>query len=667
MERLRLGRNARRGAKLAERGPGEAQEDAVVVDLRLDVDAGSLAQRIGQRQRPRAVDAPAERRVHDRARLAHGIRKRLDDDLLIRRDAAERVELAIDVIMQVDRGVTVQQVRLAQPRDDLLRLVLVQPDLRRHLATQPPDAHTQFVGPPRIIAVPERHPRQMARSIGDDYPVVLDRHDAPDVRAEQEGVARPRLEDKLLIQRADARLPVSEVDIICAGVGDGAGVVERQQPRAGQRRQPVVDAVPRDARAQRRVADAADALEAARQHRQHGFPCARGQVCVRICLPDEPVERIGIPRLHGDGREHLLGQHVQRVARGGRLLDIPRAHPGRDGCRLHEVLAMRRVDAPATRLPDHVARPPDALEPLAHALGRLELDDEVHHADVDAQFQRPRADQRGKPPCLEVFFHLAPRLARHAAVVRADGPLRADGKHAAVARDAARRQRLGAARRDFLRTFRRNLRVEPVRGPLRQPAIVGEDERGAVAHHVAQHLRDNGRPDGRAGQVAEILHRRHDLQVERLPVTRVHDSHGPGCWRSLSLPGPRSPGCACRFAVRQRVERLTPQEPRGLLQRAHGCGQPDALDASTGEVFEPFEAQREMHSALLPDESVDFVHDDRPHGLEHIAGARAGQDQVERFRRGDEDVRRLAHHRLAGRGRGVARAHGDVQRRKRLT
>ena len=111
------------------------------------------------------------------------------------------------------------------------------------------DALAQVVRPPGVVAAPERHARHLARRrLGDDA-VVGDLERAPDLRAEQEGVALARLEDELLVQLADLGAPVGQHQRVGAAVGDRAAALDRQAARAGQGGQPVVHAVPGDAAA----------------------------------------------------------------------------------------------------------------------------------------------------------------------------------------------------------------------------------------------------------------------------------------------------------------------------------------------------------------------------------------------------------------------------------
>ena len=69
-----------------------------------------------------------------------------------------------------------------------------------------------------------------------------------------------------------------------------------------------------------------------------------------------------------------------------------------------------------------------------------------------------------------------------------------------------------------------------------------------------------------------------------------------------------------------------------------------------------------MRAALRPGDGVDLVDDHRLDRAEELARLR-GQQEKERLRRRDQDVRRVPQHRRALLLRGVARAHADAQLR----
>ena len=85
-------------------------------------------------------------------------------------------------------------------------------------------------------------------------------------------------------------------------------------------------------------------------------------------------------------------------------------------------------------------------------------------------------------------------------------------------------------------------------------------------------------------------------------------------------------------------------------------GEADALQAVAAERREPLQRQGEMRAALVRRDSVDFVDDHRPRGLEHRAAGLRAEQNVERFRRRHQDVRRTAAHPAALGGGRVARS-----------
>jgi hypothetical protein len=96
-----------------------------------------------------------------------------------------------------------------------------------------------------------------------------------------------------------------------------------------------------------------------------------------------------------------------------------------------------------------------------------------------------------------------------------------------------------------------------------------------------------------------------------------------------------------------------------FVEGALGGGEADALDRALGDRFEPFEREGEVGAAFGGDESVDLVDDDGRDGAERGCGF-GGEEEVEGFGGGDEDVGRMAAEAGAlGLGR-VAGADGDL-------
>ena len=101
------------------------------------------------------------------------------------------------------------------------------------------------------------------------------------------------------------------------------------------------------------------------------------------------------------------------------------------------------------------------------------------------------------------------------------------------------------------------------------------------------------------------------------------------------------------------------EEAPDLLQWTLRRGQADALGLDLGHLAQALQAQREMAAPLGRRHGVDLVDDQPAHGREDAAGG-AGEDEEQRFGRGDEDVGRVTLHRAPDVGGRVAGADGDL-------
>ena len=105
--------------------------------------------------------------------------------------------------------------------------------------------------------------------------------------------------------------------------------------------------------------------------------------------------------------------------------------------------------------------------------------------------------------------------------------------------------------------------------------------------------------------------------------------------------------------------RVTGQECGDGFDRRLRRREADALERRCRDLLEPLEGQGEVRAAAGVDDRVNLVDDDGLDGSEHGAAALAGQQQEQRFRRRDQDVRRLPQHGGALALRRVAGADGD--------
>ena len=201
--------------------------------------------------------------------------------------------------------------------------------------------------------------------------------------------------------------------------------------------------------------------------------------------------------------------------------------------------------------------------------------------------------------------------------------------------------------------------VQPEREPLREPAVVHEDDRRAVLRGRARGSR--GRSTARSsGSTA----RRPSPSARRpraaAPRAR-RSSRARACPRAGRRPRGRAPSARPRRRARSRApcRRRSGRSPRA------GAASPRARCAGTARstsALEPLEGQREVRAALRPRDRVHLVED---HGLDpaqRLARLR-GEQQEERLGSRDEDVGRRLQHPPALVGGRVAGAHADRELR----
>ena len=311
------------------------------------------------------------------------------------------------------------------------------------------------------LALPERHSAGNARRRRDDHAVARDLLDAPGRGAEQERLAGARLVDHLLVELADAPAAVDEEDAEEPAVGNRARVRDREPARAVARADHPAGAIPDDARPQ--LGELVGRI-APGEHVEHVLELRARQVLEGVGARDERVKIVDGDFVVGRDRHDLLREHVERIARDLRLLDLAVAHRARDDGALEQVGAELREDAALRRRAQLVARAPDALQAARDRLRRLDLDHEVDGAHVDAELEARRRDEARDAAGLQILFDEDALLARERAVMRA--------------RDLVVRQL-----------------VQSEREPLGEAAVVDEHDRRAVLADEPQDLRVDRRPD----------------------------------------------------------------------------------------------------------------------------------------------------------------------------
>ena len=316
-------------------------------------------------------------------------------------------------------------------------------------------------------------------------------------------------------------------------------------------------------------------------------------------------------------------------------LDLAGAHELADDRALEQVGAELREDPALADVADVVAGAADALQAAGDGLRRLDLQDEVDGAHVDAELQRRGRHEAGQLAGLQQLLDDGALLARERAVV---------GARDVDAWCVVRQLGVGEL-------------VEPQCEPFRAAARVDEDDRRAVCLDEPQDLGVDRRPDRAARRLAagDVLHadragrlrrrllgldhrldRHVDLQVQRLAHAGVDDRARPRRGPTMKRPTSSSGFCVADRPIR-------------CGSRPSACSA--ARRSSVSARCEPrfVAATAWISSRMIASTPV------------RISRAPLDEHQVERLGRRDEDVRRVAAHRRAIPLRRVAGPHADAE------
>ena len=419
--------------------------------------------------------------------------------------------------------------------------------------------------------------------VGDAHDPHRDAADLPGCVPKLEHVARRALDREILVQGADEGVLGLEQHAVVGHLGNRAAGGQGEHARAAACPK---DAVYLVAMHQRRAA-AASRREAVGQHGDDGVEVAARDVAVGPRAADEGIQAVLACFAARDLRRELLGEDVEWCVVRHDAIEIAAPDGPEQRGTLDEVVARDRQQ-PALRCAGHgVAGSAHALEERRDAMGRSNLAHQVDVADIDPELERCRRDQCLERAGLEPVFGIEPRVLREAAVVRGDLVL-----------------------------------AEPIaqvpREALRQPSRVDEDERCVVR---ADQLRQPVvilLPDLVLHHGAERRARNLDLEVERAAMTFIDD---------------RAP--ATRLV-------RPDQEASDLVDRLLRRREAEAEERPLRHLLEPLERERQVRAPARADDRMDLVHYHGPNRAQQSAAALRREQQVERLRRGHQDVRRLA-------------------------
>ncbi len=323
-----------------------------------------------------------------------------------------------------------------------------------------------------------------------------------------------------------------------------------------------------------------------------------GQVAERRRLPGQAEQLVLGPRLGGRLGHHLLRQDVQRLFRHDQGVQLAAAHAAQQRGAFHQLVPGGRVDPAGRRPGPGVVGPADPLQEGGEAARRADLADQLDRPDVDAELERGRGHQGPQVPGPQPGLDPLPAAPRQRPVVRGD----------------------------VFPEFLAEPFAELVGDPLGHAPGVDEDQGGPVAGDVGRDQVQDLRHLIRGGDRAEFVVGHLQGQVQPPAVPGVHDR-------------------AARRPVRVVAVRSGPdQQPGHRLDRPLGGGQADPLDRLLRHVGQSFQGQGQVGASLVRRDRVDLVHDDGAHAAQHGPAPLGRHHEVERLRRGDQDVRRPLEH-----------------------
>ena len=171
---------------------------------------------------------------------------------------------------------------------------------------------------------------------------------------------------------------------------------------------------------EKRAAAAALGADALGQHVDDGVEIAARQIGVAIGAANQREQIVLLPVLGGCHRDDLLRQHVERRRRDQQAIELALRNRSHQRRAFDQLVARGREDPPLRlgRVLDLMARSADALQRDGDRSRRADLADEIDGADVDAELERGRGDDRLELSGLQLLFGGQPQLARQAAVMR---------------------------------------------------------------------------------------------------------------------------------------------------------------------------------------------------------------------------------------------------------
>ncbi len=170
-----------------------------------------------------------------------------------------------------------------------------------------------------------------------------------------------------------------------------------------------------------RGATAAPCREPVRRHLQDRVEVLAREPAIRPCPLHHRIQLVVAVLATGGLRDDLLGQHVERRVVLDDRVELAAPDAAEQRRAFHQIVPRDREQPPFRQAGDGVAGAADALQQRRDAMRRSDLTDQIDVADVDAELERGRRDQRLQPAGLQTRLGVQPLFLRQAAVMRGNG------------------------------------------------------------------------------------------------------------------------------------------------------------------------------------------------------------------------------------------------------
>ncbi len=347
---------------------------------------------------------------------------------------------------------------------------------------------------------------------------------------------------------------------------------------------------------------------------------------IRPGTPHHIEERLLVPALGTTGCNDLLHQHIDRRVRDLQPVELTGDHLAHQGSLFQQIVARHGKEAAFGNGTSPVAGAADPLHGDGDRARGLNLADEVDRADIDTELQRGGGDQDLDLALFQALLGIKTERARERAVVGCHG-----------------------IRTDALRELKADLFYEPAR--------VDEDQGGAMRLRKGRELVIQLGPHRGGGDGAQLVGGHLDPEVQGAMPAHLHD-RGAGTIRMR--PGQK---------IRDQFNGILRRRQTDALRRPAQAGERGPRGQgvfSADKRLQALKTERKMRAAFVIGDRVDLVHNHRVHMAQVQPCLTGGQQQIQRFRRGHQDVRRLLQHGRAILHRGIARAHAGADLRAQI-